>query len=141
MMNTLLFIPSRSRANRLDKNVIVRLPQTLDHLVNLVVPSDQAPAYRRALFTVGRENITVLECPENGIAKTRQWIGQTAARLAQNKFIMMDDDLTDFATRIAPDDYHLRKSTHEDIVDMLIWVQTALDTYVHASVSPRGNNA
>jgi hypothetical protein len=53
---------------------------------------------------------------------------------------MLDDDLDQFATRISETGPKLRQSTETDILEMFEWIEKALDTHAHASISPRGNN-
>lgn len=108
----------------------------IDNPIHLVVPPDQAQRYRGALFNHGRDDVQVLECPEKGIAKTRHWIGLLCQRKKWGKFAMFDDDLN-FAVRVGPDGNALRKQEHKDTVEMLKWVESALDDFAHVGISPR----
>lgn len=114
----------------------------------LVVPASQAKSY---LAMPNRGSIPVLACPVNGIAKTRQWIGQQAGP----KFLMLDDDLRFFyrpAIRPASDPLpgaglpniappRLYRSEPEHITQTFACIDKALDIYAHAAISARdGNN-
>ena len=136
---TLIFIPTRSRFHKLAKSTLTQLPRDFDRITSVVCPRGQGAQYIEAMRVTGRK-ANVIECPVDGISNTRFWIGRTAQRLFQRKFILMDDDLINFAVRVAENDWHLRKATDEDLLDMYNWMDTSLDSYAHVSVSPRGNN-
>jgi len=140
MFQTPIFIPSRSRVKSLSMGTLSRLPRALDEHIIFVVPSEQVREYERGLLTVDRPNIEVLDCPRQGISDTRKFIAEIAYMRFHDKFIMCDDDLTSWSVRISDDDYHLRKATDEDKIEAFTWLQTALNTYAHASLCPRGNN-
>jgi hypothetical protein len=129
MLNTPIFIPSRSRADKVGRGILSKLPKELHEHITFVIPYNQGQDYFHAL-----EKYTL------GIAKTREFIGRYAKEIGKSKFIMIDDDITDFAVRIRDDDTHLRKAEEGDIIEMFEWVESALDDYAHVSVSPRGNN-
>lgn len=128
-----LFVVSRSRYEKSD---------TLDSLgvharkARLVVPVDQVPAYRTLAHGHGCQ---LMGCPHDGIARTREYCGQSAA---SDRFLMLDDDLK-FFRRVSPTDYRLRLPTDldDDIGSMLDLVSASLDRYAHVAVSAReGNN-
>ena len=139
MFNTPIFIPSRSRANRLGKSVLTKLPSKILEHVFLVVPEEQMEQYEKALNELKIPE-RVIGCSANGIALTRLHIGECAKHFSHDSFIQLDDDLTDWATRISPDSHKLRQSTPDDMIEMFEWIENTLDTYAHCSVSPRGNN-
>ena len=144
-----IFIPSRSRFGI--KSLTIERIQggwEKEHEAFLVVPTAQRKQY---LSMPNRGNIPVLGCPRDGIAGTRQWIGQRA----RNKFLMLDDDLRFFyRPLVRPDDdplpgagqpnegpVRLYRSKPEHIAAMLATVERALDDYAHVGISPRdGNN-
>lgn len=133
-----IYIPSMDRASVIFDGTSA----TLNHIkevknpIFLVVPPDQQGRYNAACFNRSRQEVQVITCPEKGIAKTRHWIGKTAQKQGYAKFAMFDDDLN-FSVRAGENDCLLRKQEHEDIVAMLAWIDSALDKYAHASVSPR----
>ena len=139
MFQTPIFIPSRSRADRLQKGILSKLPLEIQRRSCLVVPLDQEGDYKKVLMKSPFET-NVLGCTEKGIASTRHWIGQYANSIGRKTFIMCDDDIIDWATRISPDSHKLRQSTQEDMLEMFTWVQSSLEDYAHVSISPRGNN-
>ena len=140
MFHTPIFIPSRSRANRLSKSVLTKLPPEILRYVSLVVPFNQSYSYVVAVDDLRLNIKQVIPCIAEGISETRKTIGQYSKDRHSNSFIMLDDDLTDWATRIGPDTHKLRQSTSDDMIEMFTWVQTALTDYAHVSISPRGNN-
>jgi len=101
-----------------------------------IVPPEEVERYKRQLG----DKYEVLPCTEEGIAKTRHWIGRLAKKRGEAKFCMMDDDLN-FAVRKSVETYNLRPCTPVDIKAMLTWIEDNLTKYAHVSVSPRANNA
>lgn len=108
----------------------------LDDPIFLVVPPDQSQRYRNALFNHSREDVQVLECPEKGISKTRQWIGLLCKKRRWDKFAMFDDDLN-FAVRKDASGNALRKQEVKDTREMIRWIEDALSEYAHVGISPR----
>jgi hypothetical protein len=132
-----IFIPSMDRAGALfGKISTLTQIRKIKNDVFLVVPPDQAVRYRNALFNNSRQEVQVLECPEKGIAKVRHWIGLLCKKKKWDKFAMFDDDLN-FAVRKGPDSNALRPQEHKDVVEMLAWIESALDEYAHVGISPR----
>jgi len=132
-----IFIPSMDRAGALfGKISTLTQIKKVKNDVHLVVPPDQATRYRNALFNAGREDVVVLECPEKGIAKTRHWIGMLCKKKKWDKFAMFDDDLN-FAVRKDTTGNGLRIQENKDVVEMLAWIDKALDKYAHVGISPR----
>ena len=139
MFQTPIFIPSRSRANRLSKGVLSKLPHDIRKYTSLVVPQNQVQEYVDEVTRLGYWT-TVFGSDSEGIAATRKEIGTIAKNHSCKTFIMLDDDLTDWATRISPDTHKLRQSTPDDMIEMFTWVESTLVDYAHVSISPRGNN-
>jgi len=132
-----IFIPSMDRAGALfGKISTLTQVKKIKNDIFLVVPPEQAARYTAALFNASREDVKVLECPEKGIAKVRHWIGQYCKKKSLPKFAMFDDDLN-FAVRKGPDNCSLRPQENKDMVDMLAWIDKALDKYAHVGISPR----
>lgn len=143
-----IFIPSRSRFG-IKSLTVERIEGGWEgkYEVALVVPTSQRKAY---LSMPNRGKIGVLGCPENGIAKTREWIGKRA----DDKFLMLDDDLRFFyrpITRPLDDPLpgaglpnqnppRLYRARVVDIIGMFATIDTALNSYVHAAVGPREGN-
>lgn len=134
-MTTPIYIPSRGRAAAIfDRQSTVKYFKDFD--VTFVVPPDEVERYTRQMKFHEMKNVTVIACPEEGIAKTRHWIGLHAKRVKQRAFAMIDDDLT-FNVRIGPENNKLRPTTPKDIKEMMTWLDGALKEYAHASVSVR----
>lgn len=130
----LIAIPSRSRSARQRTAGYLREAGLHGQTV-IFVPKGQFLEY-----TTKNHDFEILECPDSGIARTRQFIGLEAARRGHKKFLMLDDDLH-FYTRVSRADWHLRYSTPEQVRDAVSWVENALDSYAHAGISAReGNN-
>lgn len=144
-----IFIPSRSRFG-VKSLTIERIAGGWEgvHEVFLVVPTSQRKSY---LSMPNRGKIEVLGCPRDGIAKTRQWIGQQA----DDKFLMLDDDLRFFyRPEVRPIDDplpgagmpnenppRLYRSQPEHIAATLALIERMLGPYVHAAIGAReGNN-
>jgi len=124
-----VYVPSRSRSER---------SLTLEALdgtwpTALVVPQAQARAYA-ALGK--RHRVPVLACPVQGIARTRQWIGE---HCRTSKFLMLDDDLR-FYKRTS-EEVRLWKFEDGDMRDMLEYVSELLTKFAHVAIGAReGNN-
>jgi hypothetical protein len=140
MFSTPIFVPSRSRFFRINKGVLTKLPPEILKWVNLVVPADQAKDYMKHIQVLKTPLMDLVCLESDGIAATRHDIGKFSKINEYSKFIMLDDDLTDWATRIEETSHKLRRSTPEDLIEMFEWVQSTLDSYAHVSISPRGNN-
>jgi len=129
IMDLQVFVPSRSRWQR---------SLTLEALkgkwpsVALVVPAAQAGQYKALAASTGAR---LLPCPAQGIARTREWIGQQA----KDRFIMLDDDLR-FYYRKSFEDPSLHQFNKHDMAGMLTFVSRLLDYYAHVAVSARGGN-
>lgn len=126
-----VFIPSRGRAKLklVQTGAYSQLPK--GQHVAYVVPDDEAAAYRGLGLPV------IARPPEvQGVAAARHYIGWYAQQFGIEKFIMIDDDLKLF-TRISEDDWKLRRSTPDDVADMLDHVERYLDQYGQIGISAR----
>lgn len=131
-----IYIPSAGRADSVRRGTVGNLGGAAQ--VCVVVPEAQFDDYNRALPAGSRAR--VLSCPEQGIARTRLWIGQHARGEGAGKFLMLDDDLN-FVVRERDDHVRLRAAVEKDIEEMLLAVHSSLDEYAHVGVSTRqGNN-
>lgn len=132
-----IYIPSSNRAD----DRLMKGPLRHDRSAEMVVPVDQAARYRRALSARGMEEVAVLECPAVGIASTRHWIGQLAERRGENRFCMMDDDLS-FNVRRSAEMWGLQVADRAEYGKMVAWIQDSLDWpgVAHSSVSVRQGN-
>jgi hypothetical protein len=133
-----IYVPSAGRAG----NIGV-IGTTLDFVSEavLVVPGEEAEAYRRASQRYGGK-VSVTACAIKGIAGVRKFIGECAKHGREEKFCMMDDDLR-FDVRVDSSSYKLQKATRDDVQRMTAWISAQLrDDVAHASVSIRmANNA
>lgn len=128
-----IFVVSRSRFVNSDT---LNSLGTEAHRAQLVVPSKQVGQYAAL---AKQHKCTLVACPVDGIALTRQYCGQICK---SDRFIMFDDDLK-FYRRIGPKDWHLRYPSDigAHIADMLGLVAMKLNKYVHVAISAReGNN-
>jgi len=124
-----VFVPSRSRPAR--SITLEALKGHWDH-VYLVVPKSQKADYKPL---ARKHGVTLLACPVDGIAGTRQWIGQ----VAEDKFLMLDDDLR-FYRRMYGEDVSLHKFGKTDMQGMLTFVERFLYDRAHVAISARGGN-
>lgn len=134
-----IYIPSAGRAGNIGNK-----GTTLDFVSEavLVVPGEEAEAYRRAVQKYEYGSFSVSACAVKGIAGVRKWIGDYARAKCEETFCMMDDDLR-FDVRVDPSGYKLQKVTRDDARRMVDWISAQLrDDVAHASVSIRmANNA
>ncbi len=124
-----MFIPSRSRWER--SITLEALAPTKWPYVALVVPAAQYAQYKPLAV---RHGVRLIPCKHNGIAATRQFIGEGA----KDKFLCLDDDLR-FYRRLSTG-VQLHKFNPTDMATMLMTVSRMLDLYAHVSVSARGGN-
>jgi len=132
-----IYIPSMNRWNE---------PFTIDALIGagiqnfwpitIVVPDGQQGEYEKFTMQSGK-GIDVYGLPVTfHIAETRQWIIDSSSH---DFILMMDDDLT-FFVRPELDEVTLVQSAPEDIKNMLVWIENALQEYAHVSISTREQN-
>lgn len=124
-----IFVPSRSRFER--SLTLEALKGKWEH-VRLVVPATQ---FKQYIPLARRMEVMLLGCPANGIARTREWIGQKA----KSKFLMLDDDLR-FYRRASFEDVQLHMFNKHDMPNMLTFVSRLLDDFAHVAISARGGN-
>jgi hypothetical protein len=98
-----IIIPTRGRTNQ--QLTLQSLPPELRKRTTIVCPKKEAVRLSRLYNDV---EIVVQPEPTWKIARKREWIVREWLRCGYDKIIMLDDDLR-FATRISPDDWHLRK--------------------------------
>lgn len=136
-----VFVPSRSRPTRsLTLEALTMNPANRWPNIYLVVPASQARAYAPL---AKKHGVVLLPCPANGIAGTRQWIGEQA----EDSFLMIDDDLRFYKRGPRTNDaeaesVRLYKFDKNDMWSMLHYVSRLLDEkYKHVAISAReGNN-
>ncbi len=135
-----VYIPSMGRADgRLKDSPAAQMPE--EHLVNYVVPPDEADKYRSALAARGLSRVGVIPAHDvSGIANTRLFIGKLAFAVGHSKFVMMDDDIK-FYVRKSTEALNLRYTKPEEVGEALNWIEQSLDDHAHVSLSAReGNN-
>lgn len=130
-----IYVPSMGRAGVLNSKIMTN--KFIKKAI-YVVPPDEIDRYKRALVQ-SRGDYDVIGCPVDGIAKTRHFIGKHAKENRLRTFCMMDDDLN-FCVRKEKDKFNLRPAEPEDVVGMLEWLEKALGSFAHASISPRQAN-
>jgi hypothetical protein len=131
------FIPSMGRADsRVTKGPLANIPVEHHSSVTYVVPPLAVDAYRLALDVNKMGTVAVVPCDRFGIAATRHWIGEHCAASGISKFVMMDDDIG-LLVRKGPDVWNLRDPSGDEVVEMMSWIESALDTHAHVSVSAR----
>lgn len=136
-----IYIPSLGRGTprELTSGPLADLPAELRPTIHYVVPRSGSSVYSSALGEVA-PGVSVLQSAARGIAATRFWIGNHAAKMGWPKFIMLDDDIR-FLVRRSECTWQLRGTQDDEVVEMLWWVEHLLDTFGHVGISPReGNN-
>lgn len=122
-------IPSRGRAH-LDM-ASIRALTAAGLYVNIVVPVDEVREYTRWVS----DNASVVACPAQGIANTRQWIVDNVGNDAT--VCMVDDDLTFFHRR-SDDPTKLRDITPSELLNAFAQLESVLDASVpHAGFATR----
>jgi hypothetical protein len=123
-------------SGRPDKQVtLMSLPPVVREKVLLVVQEKETERYARRW---PQQKMMVLPPEINRLSPTRQWILENA----EDKVVMMDDDLT-FSCRRPElgNPTKLYKAEPVDIVAMFQWIEDQLDEYAHVGISAReGNN-
>lgn len=136
-----VYIPSTKRVEKLElhRGPLAHMVVADFARIRYVVPEDEAESYQKVLDKTF-PGVTVLSCPEKGIAKTRHWIGRFAKEHSEPTFIMLDDDIR-FYRRITNDEFHLRYTEPHEFGEMLKDVEHALTSHAHVGISAReGNN-
>lgn len=138
-MDTPICIPSRGRFN-LSRSTLRHFPQELWENTILFVPANEAVVYETCVMNCQFQGVRVHPCHNDGIAGVRHEIGMWAQHNGYDKFIMVDDDITQFSTRVDPELTNMRPSDHEDIIEMFETVEEYLNYYAHIGVSQRFHN-
>jgi hypothetical protein len=130
-----IIIPTRGRIY--EQLTLQSLPPELRRRTTLVCPKREASS----LYEIYKDVELVVEPDAHmTIARTRAWIMQEWSRCGYDKIIMLDDDLV-FATRISPDDWHLRPIEGEELIPVFQLIEDKLcPEYPHAGLGVRQNN-
>jgi hypothetical protein len=121
-----IYIPSSGRADRL--KTVERLTESLRHETLLVVPPAEVRGY------IGK-GVGVIECPHDGIVRTRDFIMEHAVKIARtDKFVMLDDDLI-FQRRRSND--RITDCTGPETEMAFQWLERQLDEVAHAGFGAR----
>lgn len=137
-MSMLIAIPSCGRAQKQITLRHIRKHKLEDRTV-LVVPFNEAERYRLYLG----EKVKIVQCPHNGISKTREWIlCKLTEEMGYDKVLMVDDDM-DFCVR--PEISNAKLLTIEDTKTFMGMLETLEDWldhgFAHVGLSARqGNN-
>lgn len=118
-----IYIPTFGRSR--DQVTFHNLPPEVQNRVNLLVDWKEAALYDDYPHIL-------LPSDVRGIGKVRQW----AVENSEDKFVMLDDDLT-FATRRDENPTLLRPATGPEIYDMFEHLNAELDQYKHVGVASR----
>jgi TET-Associated Glycosyltransferase len=105
-----LIIPTRGRTSQ--QLTLSFLPPELRKRTTIVCPKKEAV---RLSCLYADVEIVVQPDPDWTIARKREWIVREWMRAGYDKIIMLDDDLR-FATRISPDDCHLREIKGDELI-------------------------
>lgn len=121
-----LIIPTYGRAS-IDRQHTLRALKSAGFSPTLVVQAREADQYRMpAELAVLPDNIRT-------IGPTRDWIMEN---FSDEKLMLMDDDLA-FAKRRFDDPQKFLACTPDDIVDLVMKIEDALDDYDHVGVAGR----
>lgn len=118
-----IYIPTRGRMEK--QTAWNRLPKRWKKHAILVCPINEVSEHARK----GR---TVVGCPAEGIAPTRDWIVGHAHKNGHSRILMLDDDIT---LQYAGD--KIVDSTDAQGDEALTWMDNVLKTHAHASMMPR----
>lgn len=136
-MSMLIAIPSAGRVN---KQVTLRhiRKHKLEARTVLVVPIKEVERYRSYLG----EKIKIVQCPHDGISRTREWILCTlTTEMGYDKVLMVDDDM-DFCMR--PEVSKAKLLTIEDTKTFMGMLETLEDWldhgFVHVGLTARQGN-
>jgi hypothetical protein len=133
-----IYIPSRGRFKQ-----SVILPGTLKYFntelrqrTTVVVRVDEEQKYAWLRDEVGE----VIAVSYETIDQKRLKIGQLAQSRGEEKFAMVDDDLTDFLVRRNEHEERQRMATSAEVQECFETVENVLDDYAQVSVSAREGN-
>lgn len=126
-MNTMIMIPTLGRVDL--QKAYNSLPREVKKITRLIVSQKEKDRHIQ-------KKRKIIVCPKQGrgMAGTRQWMLDYAARHKIKKIIMLDDDLQP-QTRI--DEIKIVRSTEEQIKEAFRWMIRSLDDYVHCAWSER----
>lgn len=135
-----IYVPSMDRWRDVGRGPLQQFTEDMLRVTSYVVPPEQSMRYATALCDAGFRHVDVLECPEQGIAATRHWIGRIAQQNESEKFIAIDDDVH-FVVRKSEDHWALRYAQNGETEEMFLYVSKLLDRYGHVGIGTRqGNN-
>lgn len=105
----------------------------------ILVPSEEDYKEHKHAYkeTASKYQCAVMPINVKGIAATREYIGR---HLAQDKFVMVDDDLSRFLHRKHGDPAHLYINKKRHTERMFSQIEKTLDNYAHVGISARANN-
>lgn len=93
--------------------------------------------YLRRVENLQYKDIEVIPTLADNIAFRRQEMAKWAKNNGWEKMAMLDDDISQFSTRILEGWPELRKSAPSDMLEMFEKIEEYLDYYVHCGVSQR----
>jgi hypothetical protein len=128
-----IYIPTLGRA---DKQITLRsLPKSV--LKDVVLVADRKDMPNRQIAAYQSNGMLVLECPERGIGKVRQWIVDNHNVKKHGKALLMLDDDLRFFKRRTDDRTKFLPATEQDVNDMLQTVENLSTEYAHGGILPR----
>lgn len=113
------------------------IPYELHPFTKLFVPEDEFEDYVRCAKNCQFPDVEIIPCKSPNLALKRVEIAEWARDRGWKKFAMIDDDISQFSTRIYPGDTPLRRSAPSDIIEMFVYVERYLDWYVNVGISQR----
>jgi hypothetical protein len=132
-MDMLIAIPSRGRSGNLARSTLRSIPEVFFPQTKMFVIGEELEKYKRAVFNCQYDGIELIPLEYSNMAQKRRMMGEWARDNGYSKFVMIDDDFTQFHTRIKDDpNLYLRKSNET--------VAQYLEFYNHVGVSPRFHN-
>lgn len=128
-----IYIPSKGRAG--EQLTLQNLPEELKAQTTLVVYPEEMEAYRRW-------KVKLLSAPERikELGGKRQFIFEYHAARSNawgNKFVVLDDDICQFAYRRKDDPTKFTRCQSKDVLRMFKLVERLLDDYPFVSVAGR----
>lgn len=120
----------------LSRSTLKWIPSEFFPQTKVFVPEVEFDDYSRRMENV-QYPVEVIPTKSDNIALRRLEIGQWAKSHGWKKFAMLDDDISQFSTRILDYDSPLRRSAPSDVVEMFVYVARYLDWYVHCGPSQR----
>ena len=130
-----IIVPTRNRIY--EQITLQSLPRELRERTTLVCPKREVSELHRLY-----PDVTIAWEPYRNmkIAQKREWIVRTWFECGYDKIIMLDDDLS-FATRVSPDDWHLRPIQGEELISEFERIEEKLSPdFPHVGFGMRQNN-